>query len=98
MLLLLHVNHFFCDSEFSTWIKCREDFYPRVFDFSISHACNDFMATLKNYWGTENQMAKFCRLNKERSVGSNGPHRNFLGDKETLKSYKGILSLRSMVR
>ena len=40
-------------------------------------------------------MAKFCRLNKERSIGSKGPHRNFLGGKETLKSYK---SLRSMVR
>ena len=43
-------------------------------------------------------MAKFCRLNKERSIGSKGLHRNFLGGKETLKSYKGIASLRSMVR
>ena len=43
-------------------------------------------------------MGKFCRLNKERSIGSKGSHRNFLGGKETLKSYKGIPSLRSMVR
>ena len=50
LVLLLHVNHFFSrDSEFSNWIKCREDFYSRVFDFSISHGCSDFRATLKNY-------------------------------------------------
>ena len=96
-MLLLHVNHFFSrDSEFSIWIKCRFLFAGLWFlDFSWMQRLQGYTQKLLR---GRNQMAKFCRLNKERTIGSKGSHRNFLGGKETLKSYKGIPSLRSMVR